>query len=687
MKNRVVFILLALTLFFSLSFRGSWESSTSNLDVLHYRLDLKILDPGEPYLEGTATIRLRALRGSAPLVLDLESLQVDSVWFQGSLIKDFSHDGRRIRIPVNVNSSAEGQRVKIKYRGQPAVDPLWGGFYNKQNTAFNMGVGFQSDPPSFGRAWYPCHDDFGDRATYDFFIKTSLQHTAVCSGILEKVVVNNDGTRTYHYTAELPIPAYLSSVAVSGYIAVRDTFTALQGDVPFSVHVPPGKISQTLASFSRLEKAFHVFEQLFGPYRWPRVGYVTVPFHGGAMEHAMNIAVSEQLIDGTRTHHNLLVHELAHSWFGNLVTCSTPSDMWLNEGWASYAEMLAVEFTRGTARARERIRDNHEMVLRLAHIIDGDYYAVYNTPPDLTYGTTVYDKGADVIHSLRHRMGDAVFFRTLQQYFDEMAFSDISTMEFRNYLSARSGINLNNFFEAWILSPGFLHFEIDSVRTKFRGHEYYNRVYIRQRHLNKQVLSTSDRMPVLLMDSLGNRKEHIFRIRGEYSKETIVTPFKPDMIILDPDGWVQDAVTDYFFRIDSAGNYNCEKSYCSFYVQNTSFPLWIKAEHHWVAPAGNTVDDQLFVLSDRRYWTLKSNTGRAVPGKARFYYNAGEGFPDGFLDHTFFRNFSGKLLMFYRKEAGQIWQQIDSRNYEDDNSGFLEVKNPRNGYYCFGFER
>ena len=171
----------------------------------------------------------------------------------------------------------------------------------------------------------------------------------------------------------------------------------------------PGDTTNMKLSFTHLDEAMQAFEGRFGAYRWPKVGFSAVPFNAGAMEHATCIAYPKSLLDGTTNYETLMAHELSHHWWGDLVTCRTAEDMWLNEGWASFCEMLFTEALYGEEAYRDAVRDNHKDVLLYAHRSDGGRFPVSGIPLNITYGDHVYNKGADVARNLRSFMGDEDF--------------------------------------------------------------------------------------------------------------------------------------------------------------------------------------------------------------------------------------------------------------------------------------
>jgi aminopeptidase N len=166
---------------------------------------------------------------------------------------------------------------------------------------------------------------------------------ALCNGALISTIDNGNGTKTWNWEMNEEIPSYLACVAVGNYAPAYFNYYGIEDTIPVQLGAVAADTSDMKNSFVHLTDALSIFENHFGPYRWNKVGYSLVPFTGGAMEHATNIAYPNFMVNGNTLYEDFLVHELSHHWFGDLATCETAEDMWLNEGWASYCVYLFYE--------------------------------------------------------------------------------------------------------------------------------------------------------------------------------------------------------------------------------------------------------------------------------------------------------------------------------------------------------
>jgi aminopeptidase N len=666
---------------------GQYANSISDsVDVVHYTVNLDILDFNRKEISGFTDLQIVLKKDNLnQIVVDLLSLIVDSIWIDEIKITDYSYDGSKIIIPLST-ALPKGRAILISvfYHGKPSKDPRWGGFYFGDGYAYNMGIGMKSDPHSYGRCWYPCFDNFIDRATYDYFITVGQGFTAVCSGTLAEIFENKNGTITYHWNLKNSIPVYLSSVSVSNYIALKDTFIGIRRAIPSQIYVSPEDSLLAVHSFKNLGEYLRAFEYMFGPYPWERIGFVSVPFTGGAMEHATNIAVSETAINGTLDSEMLFVHEFAHNWFGNLVTCQSAEDMWLNEGWASYCEALFLEYHYGKQRFKDYVRENHKKVLSKTHIRDKGYRAVYGIPHEFTYGSTVYDKGFDVVHTLRSYLGDKPFFSSLKKYFEYFAFKDISTELFKNFLTMETKLDLTDFFNTWIYSPGFPHFSIDSFLVNNAQKGFETRVFIRQKLKGTDDYAYSNKIEVTFMDEHWHALTETFEFSGETGVKLFYLPFEPDLVMLDLEEKINDATTDNYKVIRSKGKYEFKETYFEMQVEDITDSAFIRVELNWVAPDSCKKPKERITISNSNYWKIEGIFPDDFNVKGIFSYDLPEFSLKSWVDSVF-KGRTYTMVLLYRSNLDDDWDKYDFKLEGNEYFGKLVIDSLRSGEYTLGF--
>ncbi len=662
------------------------NARSDTFDVVHYTINLIVPDINDKQVYGVTDLQIQPLVNNLDTItLDLFGFSADSVWVENETTNNFSYDGRFIRIPVKDEIQLKSSVViSVFYHGSPSTDPGWGGFYFKDDMAYNMGVGMKSYPHGVGRYWYPCVDNFVDRATYDYFIRVPEKYTAVCPGELKGTYLHKDSTVTWHWFLEDNIPTYLSSVAISEYEVIRDTLKGIERKIPSSVYVRPDLKSKAISSFSEIEKYLTVMENYFGPYKWQRVGYVGVPFSGGAMEHATNIAISESTITGNLRFETLYFHELAHSWFGNMVTCRTSGDMWLNEGWASYCEALFIDHKYGKEKFIDYVRDNHYKVLMYTHIRDKGMRAVCGIPKELTYSSTVYDKGSDVVHTLRNYLGDDKFFPAVKEYLDKYAFNDASTEDLKNILGDQTKTNLDDFFKSWVYSPGFPHFSVDTFLVSKNENGYDVDVVIEQKLKGTDELFNLNRIEITFMNDKWEKKTALFSFSGRKGENHFELPFKPTIVLLDIEEKVSDAITGYTRVLKETGEYEFDASFFRQSVKRISDSALIRVEYHWVTP--DTLKSKEFngKFLSNGYWSVNGIFPEDYDATGYFKYFSKQNRQSAYVDSALLVDDPERLVILFREQPGQSWRRIPFRKSNEKLQNEIIVNHLSCGDYIMG---
>jgi len=688
-----IFLIFPLFLFcLIITGQNNYKTTHSDsLDVLHYTIDINV-DFTLHEIGGNTNLKITPKINNLDLIsLDLLQLTIDSILVNGILNSNYTYNDTLISItPTTIFNIVDTFNVQVFYHGTPQVDPSgFGGFDFTGTYAYQIGVAFESNPHNYGRVWYPCIDDFVDRATYDFYITNADTKTAVCNGTLMSETDNGDGTKTFHWTMNNTIPTYLASVAVANYVAVRDTFNGMLGQIPIAIYVLPSDSINAVNSFINIKEILDAYEYRFGPFRWERVGLVAVPL-GGGMEHATNIAYGDFLINGGLTYEWLYAHELSHHWFGDLITCREAEEMWLNEGWAVFCESIFTEILYGKEAYKNYYRTNHAQVLRYAHIEDGGYRALVGVPHEYTYGTTVYDKGGDFAHAIRGYIGDSLFFPAVQTYLDSFAFKDVTSEDLKNILSTETGIDMTDFFDAWIYSPGFPHFSVDSFNViNVGGGNYDVTVYMRQKHKGSTVYANSNRVEITFMDNNWQQHTELMQFDGQLGVQTFTIPINPEIAMVDYNEKLSDAITDHADTVRTTGilNFDQQKTYFSADVQQITDSAFIRVEHNWVAPDTFQTSIPGMILHDYRYWKIEGIFPPGFQSKGRFFYSkTTSNNYTGYLDNNLLStNYVDSLRLLYRSNTSEDWREISFTRVGNILNGNLIADTLLPGEYTFGF--
>lgn len=655
------------------------ELNSDTLDAVHYSIHLTDINLTNKTIKGYTAVKLVSkINSLSSIHLELASLTVDSVFIETSKTTAFSHSDNMITIslvpPVNTGDTVN---TTLYYHGQPFVDPSgWGGFHFSGDYALNLGVGFDAIPHNLGKAWFPCIDDFHDRALYDVYITVANDKKAISGGNLAEVTDHGNSTSTWHWKTDFTLPTYLISATTGKYELVTDTYAGEQGNIPITYYCRASDTARIGGTFINLKSILQVYESHFGSYPFERIGYTGTPGGLGAMEHAANVSYPFSGWTGNTDSEWWYAHELSHMWFGNEVTCASAEDMWLNEGWAVWCESLYREGIYGKQAYKDNMRAKLKEVLLSTHSTDGGYYAVYGIPQTLTYGSTVYEKGGQVTHTLRGYMGDSLFFGGVKAYLQQYAYNYASSYDMRDFLTAYSGMDMTPFFDAWVFAPGFPHFSIDSAVSVPVGNGYDVTVFVRQKLKGATLYANANHLEISFMNTAWQTITDTLVFSGITGSKTFHLPFLPVEVMADPDEKISDATTDRAKTLKNMGEYDYQHTYCKVAVDHITDSSFVRITHNWVAPDSLVVSQPGLRISDSRYWTVEGVFPSDFRAKGIFTYSR-----TATLDKTLITNSQDSLVILYRQGAGYPWQGTAFTRVGPWMSGIITVDSLQKGQY------
>ena len=663
---------------------------SDTFNILKYTISLDIGNSASKQISGNTVVKLiPKMNGQSFIRLDLLKLIVDSVKDAGVLL-NFTYNDTILKVNFStVKNTTDSTSLAVYYHGAPVMDATgWGGFYfdNTQGAeyAFNLGVGFGASPHNYGRVWFPCFDNFIERSSYEFKITADSSRRAYCNGKLTSDIVNgSQRTRTWVLTEE--IPTYLASVTVAKYRQVNKTFNSINGPKPVVIASVAQDTGGVKVAFANLLNCLKGFETYYGPYMWNRVGYCLVPFNGGAMEHATNITYPRSAI-GSLNYEDLYTHEMSHHWWGDLITCETKEDMWINEGFATYSAYMFFEWQYGRKNALDRIKTTHQDLLHFLHQNEG-FRAISGVPHSLTYGDHVYKKGADAAHTLRGYMGDSAFFKGIKFVMQQKAYNSINSIELRDLLQQSSGLNLQSFFNNWIFAGGWANFDIDSVKYESAGTGYNAVVSLRQNLFGATTLHSDVPLELSFFNPGWGRVVQQVVMSGASKTFTLPVPYLPAYIALNYDTKISDATSHEYKTIKAPGafQYNLSKALVTVASPGSDSSL-LRIIHHYAAPGKFKDPSKGHILSDQHYWTIEGILSSGFSASLGLNYDGSKSNnPGAYLDTMLTRVNGDSLGLFYRKDATEEWQYL--RNVKkikyNAKSGFLQLNELKTGQYTF----
>jgi aminopeptidase N len=387
------------------------------------------------------------------------------------------------------------------------------------------------------RAWFPCTDSPNERQTTETIITVPDSFTVLSNGrLVSEKHDKRRGRRTFHWRQEEPHPAYLVSVAIGDFSVID----ARCGKLPTPYYTYPGMEREARMLMGRTPAMIRHFAKLFGyEYPYPKYSQVVVDdFISGAMENTSATTHSDRFLHDARTEldfdcHDVVAHELAHQWWGDLVTPKSWAHLWLKESFATYAEILWSEQVEGVDESRFFLL--REQNLYMAE--DRDRYRrplVYDRweYPMEVYDRHAYQKGGIVLGMLRDVLGDEDFFRTLRYYLHKHEWQSVETADFRMSIEEVTGRNIDWFFEEWVTGRGYPEFE---VSHHFDSQARALRLTVRQ------VQNTDDGTPIFRMpveiQIMGRRGSRSFRVEIEKQEHEFHFSLdeRPLAVVFDPE--------------------------------------------------------------------------------------------------------------------------------------------------------
>ncbi|MFA9212813.1 MAG: M1 family aminopeptidase [Candidatus Methylacidiphilales bacterium] len=637
------------------------DNRNTQFDVLNYSIHLNIQNLSLKTIGGHNEITIQSLQNNLSTAwFDLAILKVDSIFLNNAQVGFTQNDSQvfvNLLTPVNKNDII---KLKIFYKGMPTKDASWGGFYFTGNYAFNMGVGFTVNPHNYGRAWFPCVDNFTERTTYDFHITTDSNYMAVCNGLPQPTTINSNNSLTWHWHLNQPIPTYLACVAVSTYTPIKFTYQGKNKNFEVILAAQAKDTVKVKASMVNLNKALQFFEEKFTPYPFDRAGYVMVPFDGGAMEHATCITYPLFGVDGTLNYETLMAHELSHMWWGDMVTCENANEMWLNEGWASFCEALFLELMYNKQTYYADMNEKLLYVMRSAHIRDGGFLVLNQIPHKSTYGDHVYKKGALTVAALRYYMGDSAFYQACNSYLTKYKFQSSNSIQLRNEFQKFTVQNLTSFFNEWVFTAGSAALVASKYRIMPGNAANFVEITLRQHSRGNNITYSHIPFKITLFNNKGETFIYTDSINTYEQQLLIRVPytFNPEFLLVNENNELPLARTYNLETIKGTGLKTFPDALLSLNVQQNTDSATILAEHYWVGASQYEVAPKGIRMSNYRFWNIDGYfEGNKTKGQIFFNYDGTTPTNPsaGYLDYTLPFSNEDSLVLLYKAPGTNSW--------------------------------
>ena len=433
---------------------------TRTYDALHYLIKLKI-DLDRKAFEGETTVTLASLRdGLAAVALDAEEFKVTSVRSDYGDALAFTQSDTELLVTLP-KPAKWGERVTftVAYAGR---DPKIGLRF-AEATPDNPKLVFSDSWPANVHHWFPCYDYPNDKVTDELVVTVPAGNKVAANGRLVGVTEDKAaGTVTYDWSQDLPHSTYLIFFAAAPYVVVHDAYKTL----PVNYWVYPQDEKKAIPTYGKTPKMIEFFSRTFGyDYPWQKYDQISVPSGGGAESTSATAMTQRTMVDEADLADfptiGIVSHELAHQWWGDLITLRSWTHAWMNESFGTYSDYLYWRYDMGEDEGAVNLANKQAAYLREARTryVRPIVCDRYDKPGDV-FDSHSYPKGALVLHMLRSLLGEEAFFKTLSVFLHRYAFEPVDTYDFIRTVRETTGQTLDWFFDQWLFKPGHPVFDI-----------------------------------------------------------------------------------------------------------------------------------------------------------------------------------------------------------------------------------
>ena len=591
-----------------------WQAQNSTLNQNQEKIDIKFyelnldIDFNSSRLRGSVTVN-GVIGNIYPDFIELDlydNMTVDSI-LQNNIPILYLHENDMLKIPISdITLDDENLfSLTIFYQGTPDHCGA-GGF--KFDEHQNIGHVWTLSEAYCARSWWPCKDDPSDKAdSVNIIISVPIEpaYIVASNGLLSSTTINNN-KKTYFWKERYPITTYLVSLAIYPYTKWVDQYVSpISSDTMLIEHyVFPDRYEASYPNYSLTKDMLSFFSELFGEYPFISEKYGHADFTwGGGMEH-------QTLSSMGSFSQNLMVHELGHSWWGNLITCKTFNDIWLNEGFARYCQALWAEHMYGR-EAYFDFMNNH------AYYGAGTIYVENPSSNSQIFSAGLsYNKASWVLHMLRHKVGETMFFDILKSYAsnDSLSYNAASTSDFQKVCEDISGLDFEQFFQQWIYGEKYPKYELSWWHE---GNGIYNVKIDQVQSYNffsmPIDLKFSGSAGPMLVDTTivieNNNSSQLYEFSG--------FNFLVENVMLDPENWILKEATYSVNEIDNIlpDRVEVEKAFPNPFNSKVKLSFYINPQF------GDThVNVNIFDLRGKIVESLIDN--EFIPGYHTTFWNA-----------------------------------------------------------------
>jgi len=506
---------------------------SKEIDVLHLKLEVT---PNfeERTVSGTVRINFSPLAKSLEeLSLDAIDLYIDSVKSSAG-IQDYQNTDEKLIITFKKPIPAGKESyVEVSYSAEPEI----GLYFRTEGMGYKEGEDhlWTQGEMHEHRHWFPCYDYPNERFTSEVITHVPEGMVALSSGRKVSEKKNSKtGLVAWHWKQDQPHVNYLITLCAGNFVKIEDSYR----DIPMAFWTPPGRIEHAEIYFDGTKKMMKFFEDYIGfDYPWDKYDQVVVEdFNWGGMENVSQTTLTTRAIQDEETRkvrsaEGLVAHELAHQWFGDLITCKDWSHIWLNEGFATYYDALYHEDEYGRDRFLWEIRGNANAVLKAKNDLKPMIWKKYEGEVE-QFDYRAYSKGSWILHMLRSRLGDELYRKVIKAYLERFSFDVARTEDLMGIIEELSGQDWDQFFDEYVFHA---HHPELSVAYSYDAKTKLAKISVEQKQkLSETVLTFTVPLNVRF---ISGKTVHTETLQVSQTKEDFYVSLskKPEVFRVDPD--------------------------------------------------------------------------------------------------------------------------------------------------------
>jgi len=467
---------LITTLFF---FLANPSFSQRSIDVLHYKFNIKLNDQNDT-IYGVAEIELKIPGNVRGFDIDLDLLDestgkgmiVDSIRLPGGSIvtpqmtrfmkpSPFFTDQDKIKFvvggPFTADTSGHGSVYTIFYHGLPSD-----GLIISKNK-YGDRTFFADNWPNRAHNWIPCVDDPADKASFEFLITAPPQYKVISNGKLVEEKILADNKKLTHWKEDTPLSTKIMVIGVAKF-AVKE-YNDSPKNIPVSAWVYPQDSTKGFQNYAYAPEILKFYSNWIGPYPYEKLANVQSKTIFGGMENASAIFYYEESASSAKSVEDLMAHEIAHQWFGDMASEKSFAHLWLSEGFATYLTDVYNESKYGSKKMNKRLAGERENVISFAKKSDRPVVDSASAFMELLNANS-YQKGAWILHMIRRQVGDSAFHLIIRKYYDRFKGKNADTEDFRKLVEEVSKKDFKQFFKQWLYTPGIPQLELKWIYNK-----------------------------------------------------------------------------------------------------------------------------------------------------------------------------------------------------------------------------